>query len=114
MRENGRFVFFDKEYMHCILKKPAPGNFRVQKGIKIPIEPPEWMLKEAQHIIETLNRPAMQTRVDVIRRGNEIRIMEIEMIEPSLYLKYFPGSEKKIAKKIRDKLNERLKIGAER
>jgi len=99
------FVFFDREYIHCMLKKPLEGNFRVQKGIKIPIQPPEWMIKEAQHIIETINRPALQTRVDVIRRGNEIRIMEIEMIEPSLYLRYFPGSEKRIARKISEKLN---------
>lgn len=100
------FVFFNKEYIHCILKKPLEGHFLVQKGTKTPIQPPDWMIREAQHIIETINLPTLQTRVDVIRRGNELRIMEVEMIEPSLYLKYFPGSEKKIAKKICEKLDQ--------
>ncbi len=92
------FVFFDKEFIHCVLKKPLEGNFLVQKGTITPVDPPEWMLQEAQHIIDTIDLPALKTRIDVIRRGNELRIMEIEMIEPGLYLKYFPGSEKKLAK----------------
>jgi glutathione synthase/RimK-type ligase-like ATP-grasp enzyme len=94
------FSFFDKEYLHCALKTPAPHHFVVQTGKKTPIEPPEWMLREAQHIVNTLNLPALQTRVDVIRRGDELRVMEIEMVEPSLYLRYFPGSERRVAEKI--------------
>jgi glutathione synthase/RimK-type ligase-like ATP-grasp enzyme len=102
------FVFFDKEYLHCALKKPAPDHFVVQTGQKIPIQPPEWMIQEAQHIVDTLNLPALQTRVDLIRRGDEVRIMEIEMVEPSLYLRYFPGSEKHIAEKINQKLRSKI------
>lgn len=98
------FVFFDQEYLHCILKKTVEGNFLVQKGIKIPVEPPGWMIKEAQRIVKILNLPVLQTRIDLIRRGYELRIMEVEMIEPSLYLQYFPGSEHRVAKKIREKL----------
>jgi glutathione synthase/RimK-type ligase-like ATP-grasp enzyme len=98
------FVFFGKEYIHCILRKTPEDQFRVQGGKRIPIQPPDWMLREAEHILEIINLPALQTRVDLIRRGDEIRIMEIELIEPSLYLKFFPGSEKIIAKKISEKL----------
>lgn len=108
------FVFFNNEYIHCVLKKPLKGRFLVQGGIKTPIQPPDWMIKEAQHIIDTIDHycaqldsdhpRSLKTRLDVIRRGNEIRIMEVEMIEPVLYLKYFPGSEKKLAKAIHDRL----------
>jgi hypothetical protein len=48
----------------------------------------------------------LKTRVDVIRRGDELRIMEIEMIEPALYLKYFPGSEKQLAQKICERVGK--------
>ncbi len=102
------FVFFDKEYLHCTLKKPAPGHFLVQTGKKILIQPPEWMIQEAQRIVDTLNLPALQTRVDLIRRGDEIIIMEIEMVEPSLYLRFFSGSEKRVAEKISQKLHSKI------
>ena len=94
------FVFFDKEYLHCVLKKPAPTHFIVQTGNKTPIQPPQWMLHEAQHIIDTINLPARQTRIDMIRRGDEIRIMEVEMVEPSLYMRFFPGSERELQRKL--------------
>lgn len=100
------FVFLNNEYLHCILKKPLQGNFRVQKGTKTLIQPPEWMLNEVKRIAQVVNLPTLQTRIDVIRRGDEIRIMELEMIEPSLYLKHCPGSEKTAAKKIREKLDQ--------
>jgi glutathione synthase/RimK-type ligase-like ATP-grasp enzyme len=97
------FVFFEKEYVHCILKKPKEGEFKVQGGQKIPISPPDWMIKEVEHILETIDLPSLKTRVDVIQRDGEIRIMEIEMIEPVLYLKYSDESAKTIAKKMSDK-----------
>jgi hypothetical protein len=96
------FVFFDNQYMHCMLKKPDPGEFLVQKGTKIYAEPEAWMLQEVKNAVQALNLPLVHLRIDVIRRGNEIRIMELEMIEPSLFLKYFPGSEKIFAQKIKD------------
>lgn len=94
------FVFVNKEYIHCVLKKPPQGGFLVQKGTKVPVQPPEWMIQAAQNIVDTIDLPVLQTRVDVIRRGKELIIMEIEMIEPVLYLRYFPGSAKKVARMI--------------
>ena len=98
------FVFFENEYIHCLLKKPDQGEFLVQKGKKVLIQPPEWMLQEAKKIAKTINLPILQMRIDVIRRGNELIIMEVEMIEPSLYLRFFPGSEKRIAQRLSEKL----------
>lgn len=97
------FVFFNNEYVHCVLKTPKKGDFIVNKRTQI--EPPDWMIEEAKKIVKTINLSALKLRVDVIRRGNELRIMEIEMIEPNLYLKYYPGSEKQLAKIISEKLH---------
>jgi glutathione synthase/RimK-type ligase-like ATP-grasp enzyme len=97
------FVFFNNEYIHCILKQPKKDDFIVSKKTKI--QPPDWMIQEAKKILATINLPALKVRVDVIRRGNELRIMEIEMIEPNLYLKHYPGSENQLAKIISERLN---------
>ena len=99
------FVFFDKEYLHCVLKKPSEGHFLVQKGTKVLVQPPEWMIQEAQRMINTLDLPCLQTRLDVIRRETgkgkeELFIMEIEMIEPNLYLARNPKSVEHIARKL--------------
>jgi glutathione synthase/RimK-type ligase-like ATP-grasp enzyme len=98
------FVFFDNEYLHCILKKPNEGEFLVQKGTKIIVQPQEWMIQEAKKIVKTINMPVLQMRVDVIRQKDSLKIMEVEMIEPSLYLRYFPQSEKIVAQKLCEKL----------
>jgi len=98
------FIFFDNEYSHCLLKKPKDSDFKVQGGQKIPITPPEWMLKEAQHIVDTMNLSACFSRIDVIRRNDELIIMEIELIEPDLFLRLFPKSADRFAKKMSEKL----------
>lgn len=98
------FVFVNNEYMHCLLKKPKEGNFLVQGGEKIVVQPPEWMLRDVQKIVDTINLPVFQMRVDVIRRDDELRIMEVEIIEPALYLRLFPGSENVVAKKMKERL----------
>jgi glutathione synthase/RimK-type ligase-like ATP-grasp enzyme len=99
------FLFFNNEYQFCVLKTPPKGHFLVQRGTSVPAHPEEWMIREAKKIVDTLRLPTVQTRVDCIRRGSELRIMEIEMIEPRIFLNYFPGSEKKLARFIRERLD---------
>lgn len=104
------FIFIHDEYSHCVLKTPREDEFRVQLGTVNPIaSPPAWMIERAQEIIRTIglflsekeeDSSILKARVDVIRRGDQLRIMEIELIEPNLYLQYFPGSEQKLAKAI--------------
>jgi hypothetical protein len=99
------FLFFNNEYQFCVLKTPPKDHFLVQKGISTPVQPEEWMIREAQKIVDTIRLPTIQTRVDAIRRNNELRIMEIEMIEPRIYLDCFPGSAMNLARIIRERLD---------
>lgn len=101
------FVFFNGEYNHCILKKPmGEGNFLVQNGSIELVEPPDWMIERAQKIYDTIHISSLKTRVDLIRRGDELMIMEIEMIEPLLFLDKVPGSAKKLAQKMSEAIRK--------
>ncbi len=101
------FIFMDREYCHCVLKKPAIGNFLVQDiqgGSVHPREPPAWMIEEAKKVLDAIHFSYLHARVDMIRRGESLIVMEIEMIEPNLFLKFFKESEKKLASKIKEKI----------
>ncbi len=111
------FVFFDNEFVHCVLNKPAQSNFLVQVingGSVNPIVPPEWMIQEAKKILQMTGKEHLHARVDLIRKENSVVVMEIEMIEPWLYLCYFPGSEKKMAKKIKEYLTKNIHVNKHR
>lgn len=105
------FVFFDGEFAHCVLKKPAAGKFLVQDihgGSVTPVYPPSWMIEEAKKILDATGQSYLHARVDVIKKDSSLIVMEIEMIEPNLFLKFFEGSEKKLAKKIKERISLKL------
>lgn len=89
------FVFIDDEFTHAVQKSPAPGDFLVQSefgGVKVPVVPSEsavdrarWTLREAAH-----GRPTVYGRVDAILADDDLTVMEVELVDPSLYLSFYP------------------------
>lgn len=105
------FIFFEEEFIHCVLKKPADGQFLVQSahgGSVQPVTPPDWMINEVKKILFATEQPYLHARVDVIKKGSTLAVVEVEMIEPSLFLSYFPGSADKLAQKIKERLSASL------
>lgn len=95
--EEGEFslFYFGGEYSHAILKVPQQGDFRVQEehgGQLLPVD----ASKEQQHIAEralgAMPTSALYARVDLVHQHNEWAIMELELIEPSLYFNLDPAS----------------------
>jgi hypothetical protein len=86
---------FDGIFSHAILKRPASGDFRVQEqfgGGEIPIEPPRAALAFAHETLTMLPAIPLYARVDILRDGEgAFRLMELEVIEPSLFLGHAPG-----------------------
>ncbi len=86
--------FFEGKYSHAILKKPRTGDFRVQEehgGQIFACEPPYRLLQQSQRIIEQLPELPFQARVDWVRQHpekNQFMVMELELIEPSLYFRF--------------------------
>lgn len=83
--------FFGGQYSHAILKIPAKSEFRSQEehGAEIrSITPEEKLLLRARQAMATLTPPPLYARIDFIRDAvDDFLVMELELIEPSLYLR---------------------------
>ena len=83
-------VFIGGQYSHSVLKRAAPGDFRVQSqygGEANTASPVPSMLQTAEKIIASLAEPPDYARVDGIQCADEFVLMELELIEPVLFLK---------------------------
>lgn len=94
--------FFSNEFSHAILKTPKEEDFRVQEeyGAKIVSTEPERELLEAGAGLMRLVKPMpVYARCDFIRGAdNRFLLMELEVIEPSLYLRMDSDSPMRFAR----------------
>ena len=84
-------MLFDGEYSHAVVKRPRAGDFRVQEyhgGVTLPCAaPPSGAIELAQAALAAAPAPAAYARVDIVPDDEGVlRIMELELIEPSLFL----------------------------
>jgi len=93
--------YFNGAYSHCVLKVPKPGDFRVQEehGGDIRAVSAEPALLEAGHAtMAAIEGTPLYARVDFVRREDGgFRIMELELVEPSLYLRMDPEAPERFA-----------------
>jgi len=79
-------VFFNGKYSHSVLKKPKGSDFKIHGGSFESITPSPLFLSEAQSVIHCVP-PCLYGRVDLVGDpGSQTMIMELELIEPLLYL----------------------------
>ncbi len=81
-------VFLGGRFSHAVLKRPAPGDFRVQKefgGRLVPAEPTSQAIEEAQAILAAAPKPHLYARVDAVEIEGRLVLVELEMIEPELF-----------------------------
>jgi glutathione synthase/RimK-type ligase-like ATP-grasp enzyme len=89
--------YFGGQYSHAISKHPAEGDFRVQEqfgGEERPLDAPkdarglaEAALAATQSLLDC--KPLTYARIDMLRdEAGEVRLMELELIEPSLFLHF--------------------------
>lgn len=85
--------YFNGEYSHTIKKIPKSGDFRVQEehgGELITVIPDELQLSTAAKVLAALPEKSLYARVDILRnpgaqKDDIWQLMEVELIEPSLY-----------------------------
>ncbi len=91
-------MFFNGKYSHCVLKMPAEDDFRVQHyhgGSMRPAEPNPEFITSAAVYVSQFAPGALYTRVDGIICNGEFHLMELELIEPFLYLDTDPGAQER-------------------
>jgi glutathione synthase/RimK-type ligase-like ATP-grasp enzyme len=94
-------IFFGGEFSHAIAKRPRPGDFRVQPefdGIIAPHRPDRAEHEAAARILAAVEEPLLYARVDLVRGLDlEPQLIELELIEPDLYLGYDSGAGPRFA-----------------
>lgn len=91
------FLFFNREYSHHLLKKPGKSDFRVQHYFGGTIHKPEVdkdLINQTSKYVEQFASECMYARVDGIVRNGTFHLMELELIEPLLFLAYANDGQK--------------------
>lgn len=104
--------YFAGRFSHAIIKHPAKGDFRVQDqfgGYEEATEAPTLAKVLAEAALATASslthtETLAYARVDMLRDGEgHFRLMELELIEPSLFLRFAPDAGDAFAQALRSK-----------
>jgi hypothetical protein len=100
--EEGEYsmMYLNGRYSHSILKVPKYGDFRAQEEYGSEIAPvaPEPALRTAgDAAIAAIGQKLLYARADFVRSGDTFRVMELELVEPALYLRAESGAPDRFA-----------------
>lgn len=94
IRSTGEFsTIFLGDYHYTVLKTPQNGDYRVQRdfgGVYTKTTPPTEVLRASKEIADIYKSRSLYIRVDGVFAGGEFYLMEVEMIEPDLYMNIVP------------------------
>ena len=100
--------YFNGEYSHAINKSPKPNDFRVQEehgGIITEVWPDERLMAAGRETAGKIGRDLLYARVDFVRDASDnFCLMELELIEPALYLRMNDGAPSRFAEAISKRL----------
>jgi len=103
------FIFIAGAFSHALLKRPAPGDFRahgIYDGVVVPAVPAPADLAQAEAIVAALPFDLLYARLDLVRIGHRLAIMELELIEPMLYFDHAPAAAGRLAQAARARAEE--------
>jgi glutathione synthase/RimK-type ligase-like ATP-grasp enzyme len=93
--------YFSGEFSHAIVKTPKAGDFRVQEehgGEPVPFVPDRDMLDTGRFVFDMISPTPLYARVDLVRSaGGQLLLMELELVEPALYLRMDAGAPERFA-----------------
>jgi len=93
--------YFAGRYSHAIIKQPQAGDFRVQEehgGSIRAATPSETMRQIATQALDAVGETLLYARVDIVLLDDgSPAVIELEIIEPSLYFSYDLESPRRFA-----------------
>jgi glutathione synthase/RimK-type ligase-like ATP-grasp enzyme len=94
-------IYIDGRMTHAVRKRPAPGDFRVQSiwgGTVERAEPGAAEMELADRALAQLDEAPLYARVDLVAGlDGEPCLIELELIEPNLYLTEHPPAAEALA-----------------
>jgi glutathione synthase/RimK-type ligase-like ATP-grasp enzyme len=97
-------LFLGGQFSHAMLKRAAPGEFRVQAqygGSAQRVAVSLSIVRAARRIVEWIPSPLLYARVDGVEVDGRFVLMELEVVEPSLFLEAGDGLFERAARVIR-------------
>lgn len=101
-------IFFSNGYSYSILKVPQKGDYRVQRdygGNYYNLKPHSIVYESAKKIADFYMDKCLYVRVDGVLSNERFYVMEVEMIEPDLYMNIAPEAKEPFVDAIMQKLN---------
>lgn len=84
-------IYLGGELSHTILKTPTAGDFRVQEehgGSISAVTPDGALVETGRRILELIQPKPLYARIDLAKdEASRFVLMELELVEPSLYLR---------------------------
>jgi glutathione synthase/RimK-type ligase-like ATP-grasp enzyme len=94
-------IYFEGAFSHAIVKRAKAGDYRVQPhlgGTELPCDPPAGSRRVAEAALAAAPEPPIYARVDLIRLNEGgLAVIELELIEPSLWLQHAPDEGRSFA-----------------
>lgn len=94
-------IYLGGAFSHAIRKRPRAGDFRVQPeydGIITPHDPAADERAAAERILAAVEEELLYARIDLVRdHAGAPLLMELELVEPDLYLGYDAGAAARFA-----------------
>ena len=98
--------YFNGSYSHAILKTPTGSEFRSQEehGAMIKaVSPESRLMLRGRQALGGISPTPLYARIDFVRDDDgDFRVMELELIEPSMYLRMHPHAPMRFAQAIDD------------
>lgn len=101
--------YFNGQYSHAIKKVPKSGDFRVQEehgGQLFSVTPDMHQKAAGEKVLSVLPTETLYARVDLAYHQGLWQLMEVELIEPSLYFNMDEGSAARFVAATLDYLNK--------
>lgn len=93
-------IYIGQEFTHAVRKVPATGEFRSQRDFGAKQEagtPPDSAIAQGKRILSLLPKPAAYARIDFVMRSDTPLLIELELIEPELFLANHEAAAQKLA-----------------
>jgi len=108
-RGEDSLMVFQGRFSHAVRKVPKAGDFRVQDdhgGTAHPYVPTAEQIELAERAIAACFPAPAYGRVDLVRDKNgQLAVMELELIEPELWLRHHPPAATALADAIAELVN---------
>ena len=105
------FVFLGGEFSHAVLKRAAPGDFRVQSNyggtVARGTPPGEWV-RQARAALDPVPGPWLYARVDGCIVEGRFVLVELELLEPDLFLNLEPDAPARFAEALLECLRSKV------